>query len=95
MFKISILISSVRLLGGCELDTSETELEAGRFLCPSNLGLGRAGTFSTRAVGGSSNFTTHWTIEGLFLAAALKLHAQVWVPLCLGTTSGRRLLLRS
>jgi len=77
------------------LDTSETELEAGRFLCSSNLGLGRAGTLSTRAVGGSSNFTTHWTIVGLFLAAALKLHVQVWLPLCLGITSGRGLVLRS
>ena len=81
----------MRFLGGCELDTSETELEAGRFLCLElELELSRLGRWV-----GSSNFTTHWTIEGLFLAAALEPHVQVWVPLCLGTMSGRGLLLRS
>ena len=85
----------MRLLGGCELDTNVTELGVGEFLCSSNLGLGRAETLSTRAVGGSSNFTTHWTIAGLSLAAALKLQWQVWFPLCLGITSGRGEVLRS
>ena len=95
MFEVSILQSSVRLLGGCELDTNVTVLGVGRLLCSSNLGLGRAETLSARAVGGSANLTTHWTIAGGFLAAALKLQWQVWFPLCLGITSGRGGVLRS
>ena len=85
----------MRLLGGCELDARGSVSGVERLHCSSNLGLSRAGILSARAVWGSSNFTTHWTMAAGLLAKTLKPQRQVWFPLCLGMISGRAGVLRS